>query len=375
MQKQTGAILLISGTCIGSGMIALPMVLARIGIIPSIFLMLLMWSIIYYSALINLEISLQAKKALSLGELGRKFSGKIAELIGTSSFKVLSYALVSVYIYAGSSVLEKMLLNSEINFPSTISAYALVAAILLTLPIKFIDYVNRLLFMGLLVVIAFLVAGLIIEINWSNLPLFAQEYKNISAWIIIAPVVFTAFGFHGSLPTLINYCNSDAKILKKAFLWGCCIPSIVYIVWTFSILGVIHNNNPNLYQQMIIGKVEVGDLIRELSLIIHSKSVQLLIWWISLLAIVTSLLGVGVSLCGTIRNTIAKKISNTKLAQVTASILTIFPAYLMAIWVPNAFKKIKITTLYCPELKYSLLINSTALVGVLIILSELLNML
>nr|WP_121543010.1 aromatic amino acid transport family protein [Candidatus Rickettsia colombianensi] len=36
MQKLIGSILLISGTCIGSGMmIALPMVLAKLGIIPS----------------------------------------------------------------------------------------------------------------------------------------------------------------------------------------------------------------------------------------------------------------------------------------------------------------------------------------------------
>ncbi|ABV76409.1 MULTISPECIES: aromatic amino acid transport family protein [spotted fever group] len=31
MQKLIGSILLISGTCIGSGMIALPMVLAKLG--------------------------------------------------------------------------------------------------------------------------------------------------------------------------------------------------------------------------------------------------------------------------------------------------------------------------------------------------------
>ena len=108
MQKQIGATMLVAGICIGSGMIALPMVLAKIGIIPSILLMLLMWAIIYYSALINLETNLQAGKAMSLGDLGRKFSGKIAELIGTTSFKILSYALLAVYIYGGSSILATM---------------------------------------------------------------------------------------------------------------------------------------------------------------------------------------------------------------------------------------------------------------------------
>jgi tyrosine-specific transport protein len=396
MQKQTGAILLVAGTCIGSGMIALPLVLARIGLLPSVFIMLLMWAIIYYTALINLEINLQAGKASSLGELGRKFSGKIAELIGTSSFKILSFSLVAVYIYGGSSVLQTMMEGP--SFIKIASIYALISTILLILPIKIVDYVNRALFMGLLGVISILVAGLVAEINWTNLPLFASGYNNISSWVIIAPIVFTAFGFHGSLPTLINYCNNNQKMLKNVFLWGCFIPSMVYIIWTCSILSVIHNDSPALYQKMTTSNVEVGELIKELSLIVDSKYVQLLVWWISLLAIVTSLLGVGISLCETIRNNIESKINNHIISRVAAACITILPAYLMAIWIPNAFisvlgfagmilviiaillpiyllKKAKVTTLFCKELKDNSLIISVALIGIIIILCEIMNML
>ena len=70
MQKQTGAIILIAATCIGSGMIALPMLLVKLGIIPSVLLMLLIWSIIYYTSLVNIELNLQAGDGLSLGALG-----------------------------------------------------------------------------------------------------------------------------------------------------------------------------------------------------------------------------------------------------------------------------------------------------------------
>ncbi len=87
MQELIGSILLISGTCIGSGMIALPMVLAKLGIIPSIILMFIM----YYTSLINLELNLQAGKGLTLGMLGKYFSGHTAQIIGTVSLKLLSY--------------------------------------------------------------------------------------------------------------------------------------------------------------------------------------------------------------------------------------------------------------------------------------------
>ena len=399
MKKQTGATLLVAGTCIGSGMISLPMVLSQIGLVPSVLMMLAMWAIIYYTALISLELNLQAGKAMSLGDLGNYFSGKKAGLIGSSSFQILSFALISVYLYAGSSVIQKMLsfhYNAEFNFINIVSVYAIITAILFIFPIKLVDYVNRFLFISLILVISILVGGMIFKINWQNLPLFSHEYKTMSPWIIIAPVLFTAFGFHGSLPTLIEYCDNNKKILKKVFLWGCCIPSLVYIIWTFSVLSVIYNDNPAVYSKMIEGSLDVGDLIKELSLIVNSKYVQTLVWWISLLAIITSLLGVGISLCKTISIFISSKTNTSnKSSNIISSLITVTPSYLMAILVPNAFikilgfagmilvviaillpiyllKRIDNINLKCKELKDDLILALGA-IGIIIIVSEILN--
>ena len=399
MKKQTGATLLVAGTCIGSGMISLPMVLSQIGLIPSLLLMLAMWAIIYYTALISLELNLQAGKAMSLGDLGNHFSGKKAGLIGSSSFQILSFALISVYIYAGSSVIQKMLefnYNTAFNFVNIATIYAIITAILFIFPIKLVDYINRFLFVSLITVISILVGGMLLKINWQNLPLFSHEYKTISPWIIIAPILFTAFGFHGSLPTLIHYCDNNKEILKKVFLWGCCIPSLVYIIWTFSVLSVIFNENPAVYNKMINGGLDVGDLVKELSLIVNSKYVQTLVWWISLLAIITSLIGVGISLCKTISTFISNRISiSNRPSNIISSLITVIPAYLMAIIVPNAFikilgfagmilvviaiilpiyllKKIDNINLKCKELKDDLILALGA-IGIIIIASEILN--
>jgi tyrosine-specific transport protein len=400
MQIRIGAILLVAGTCIGSGMIALPMVLAKLGLIPSILLMLFIWFIIYHTSLINLELNLQANQGLSLGSLGRHFSGKTAEFVGVSCLKLLSFSLLAVFIYGGSSVLQELLksnMAAECSLNSIATGYMVGAIGLLLMPLKCIDYINRLLFIGLLMIIAVLIVGLVFAVNWTHLPLFSQQYKDISIWLAIMPVVFTSFGFQVIFHTLTNYCHKNAKMLKQVFLWGSLIPTIVYILWTCSVLSVIYHENPLFYDQMAAGKAEVGALIQVLSSIAKWESVQLLIWWISILAVATSTLGVGVGLCQAIDEMLSAKLVHPFMRRIIAASLTILPAYLVVIYVPNAFIsvlgfagmilaviaillptylfwKIKGEKLHYRELKVKPLIRLSLSVGILVVVSELFNM-
>lgn len=401
MHKKFGAVLLVAGTCIGSGMIALPMVMAKIGIIPSVLLMLFIWFIMYYTSLINLELNLQVGHGLSLGSLAKRFSGKKAELVGTLSLKLLSYSLLAVFIYGGSSIVQELSsikMGTELSFNTIAISYSLAAASILLFPIKWIDYFNRLLFISLLAVVAILLVGLAISIQWTDLPLVSQQYTQLSTWTVLLPVVFTSFGFQVIFHTLANYCKMDAKMLKQAFFWGSLIPAMIYILWTCSLLSVVYHDNPAFYNQMAVGNVEIGELIQVLSRISKWQSVQILIWWISLLAVTTSILGVGIGLFDSMKRLLASTVHHRSLRSVLASILTILPAYLVVIYVPNAFiavlgfagmilaviavllpvylfRQIKIDKLHYPELKNTLLIQLSVVLAVIVILCELYNML
>jgi tyrosine-specific transport protein len=396
MQKKIGSVILIAGTCIGSGMIALPMVLAKLGLIPSIILMLSIWILTYYTSLINIELNLQAGKGMSIGELGQHFSGKIAGLFGFSSLKILSYALLAVFIYGGSSVLKK-LFGGGISMNIISTGYAFIVILILLLPVKILDYINRFLFAALLGITAILIAGLFSMIDWSNMPLFAENYQDLSLWRVVAPVVFTSFGFQVIFHTVTNYCNKDAKVLKKAFFWGSLIPAIVYIIWTCGVLSVVYNKNPDFYHQMVIGDVEVGDLVAKLSSIAKWQAVQLLVWWISFFAIVTSVLGVGMGLCDSLRSMLDAIIPNKTLRRIAASLITILPAYIVAMLIPNAFIMVlgfagmilviisillpsylfyvgKIKNLNYKILRYKSVIALAVIIGVAVISCELANM-
>lgn len=399
MQKQMGAIFLVAGTCMGSGMIALPIVLAQLGVVPGVALMLLIWSLMYYTSLINLELNLQSGQGRPLGELGEYYAGPIAKAIGLVSLKVLSYALLAVYLYGGASILQKLLASNQggaYSFSFVVTGCALLSMALLLLQVKWIDYINRVLFIGLLVVVGILIVGLLYAIDWTDLPLFSKGYGEVSTWSHAIPVIFTAFGFQVIFHTLTNYCLKDARMLKRAFLWGSLIPALVYITWTCSILAVVHHESPLFYQQMLHGDVEVGDLIEVLSAIAPSQSVQLLVWWISLLAIFTSLLGVGVGLCDSLKGMMADTVPNSALRTVLAALISVLPAYLIALLVPNAFisvlgfagmiltviaillpvylfRQLKEKGIYYPEVNSKLLVALSVIGALIVIASELFN--
>ena len=396
MKKNWGAILLVAGTCIGSGMIALPMVLAKLGLVYSILLMLFIWFIMYFTSLVNLELNLQAGHGLSLGALGRLFSGKGAEMLGTVCLKLLSYALLAVFIYGAASVLQQ-LLDLPARFGHIACALSLTTVGILLLPMHWIDYMNRILFFSLLGVVAILIAGLLWTAHWSNLPLWPSNGQSWEMWASIVPVVFTSFGFQVIFHSLTNYCHKNSKVLKQAFFWGSLIPALVYILWTGSVLTVVHQENPLFFQQMTEEPVEVGSLVQVLSTISSGKGVQLLVWWISLLAIFTSIIGVGVGLCDSLQHTLERWHISTKAARLLGALAAVIPAFLVVIFVPNAFiaalgfagailaiiaillpvyllQKINWSRLHYPELKATSLLVLSVVVGVAVIVCELANM-
>jgi tyrosine-specific transport protein len=46
------------------------------------------------------------------------------------------------------------------------------------------------------------------------------------------PVIFTSFGFHGSVPSIVSYMNGDIRKLRRVFVIRSAIPLIAYILAT-----------------------------------------------------------------------------------------------------------------------------------------------
>ena len=91
-----GAASLLAGTAIGSGMISLPMVLAKFGIIGTCGIMLAFMFIIYFTAIIRADISLNTNEdASSLKQAGEKVGCAWIGALGDLMLKLLAFSLMT----------------------------------------------------------------------------------------------------------------------------------------------------------------------------------------------------------------------------------------------------------------------------------------
>ena len=92
--KLLGAVFLLAGTAIGSGMISLPMVLAKFGIFNTFLIMLAFAVLTYLTAVIRADLNLRAKASVSLTDVGKVFNCKTVGVCGDFMFTLLHFSLM-----------------------------------------------------------------------------------------------------------------------------------------------------------------------------------------------------------------------------------------------------------------------------------------
>lgn len=333
---------MIAGTAIGAGMIALPMTLAKLGLIATLILMLITWLVIYYSALLGSELTFRAKDNMSLSEIARHLSGRGAELIAMGSVMVLSYALLAAYLYGGSSISSSLIiatLQQTIPVTSILKITTLFLFIVLTLGIKWMDYINRLMFFALIGLLLATILGLGHNVQLLTIPTVTEMTKKATTWTIAVPIIFTSFGFQMMIPAISGYLNQSTSSIKRAFFWGSLIPVAVYLAWTIATLGTLTTSQPDLFQQIVQGDIDVGEFVQMLSTTTSWHHLQLLVWGVSFFAIITSAFGVALGVIDVWQKLFTSVLTNELVRRISAALATIIPPFIISLLTPGAFIK------------------------------------
>ncbi len=286
--KLTGGTLLIAGTALGAGMLAIPMVLAQFGLLWGTLLMLAIWFGTSYAALLLLEATVKSGGGIGMNSIARKTLGKKGQLITNALLYCLVTCLMIAYIVSAGDLLQQVLnsysldlslIQSQILF--TVFTGAFVAQ-----GTAMVDKLNRVLFFIMIIVLAITLVYLIPNISFANFYLVNNDSK--VELIKNSSVLFTSFGFMVVVPSVVKY-NSEAthKQLRNMVVIGASIPLLCYLLWLYAVVG-------NLPVEQLVSFSNVSELIAVLAL--RYPNLGPILSLFTGLALLTSFLGVAMSL-------------------------------------------------------------------------------
>ena len=337
--KILGSISIVAGTAIGGGMLALPLATAALGIIPALLLLIVIWGISAYTALLMLEINLRTGVGDNVHAITGKTLGKTGQLIQGGSFLSLLFALTMVYLMGGSSLLETRLapLGVDLSNQGAVILFTLVFGGIIAVGVTWIDKVSRLLFSAMVVLLVLVVAFLLPDVNLAvvltnTVSEVAQGSELNHLWLAAIPVVFTSFGFHVCIATIVRYLDGDAISLRKVLLIGSTIPLVCYILWLLVTLGTL--SGPTVHGL----EGSLPKLVLALQGLAESEIVSQCIDIFANLALITSFLGVTMSLFDYVAE--LTRASNNLVGRIQTWLITFIPPLLCALFYPDGFFKV-----------------------------------
>ncbi len=334
--KILGSIAIVAGTAIGGGMLALPLATASLGTIPALLLLVVIWGVSIYTSLLMLEINLRAGVGLNVHAITGKTLGKFGQLIQGGSFLSLLFALTMVYLMGGSSLLEsKMeLVGMQMDNQLAVLLFTAIFGGFIAVGVRWIDKVSRVLFTSMIALLVIVVAYLLPEVDMNLLMnnstagiVAGSDLTNL--WLAAVPIVFTSFGFHVCIATIVRYLDGDAISLRKVLIIGSTIPLVCYILWLMVTLGTLGGKTVYGFE----GSLPL--LVTALQGVADSAILQQFIDLFANLALVTSFLGVTMSLFDYVAELTRAK--DNALGRAQTWLLTFIPPLLCALYYPDGF--------------------------------------
>ena len=333
MNKTVGSTLLVAGTMIGAGMLAMPLTSAGIGLTATVFLLIGLWSVLTFTALLFVELYQTADSDAGIGTLAAQYFGKAGRIISTAVLIVFLYALIAAYVSGGGSLLMDLLPtmgDKDTMNKIAVLVFTIFFGSFIVIGTHSVDKINRVLFFVMIAAFILVLALMLPNIKFDNL--MAMPIDN--ALIISAsPVFFTAFGFHGSIPSLNKYLDGNVKALRIAILVGSGITLFAYFLWQLSTHGLLSQNE---FLQILREDATLNGLVKATLEITQSPIIANAVKIFSTLALVTSFLGVALGLLECIED-LLKQSFNIHAGRISLGLMTFIPPVLFSLFYPEGF--------------------------------------
>lgn len=328
MKKIVIGSLLVGGTAIGAGMLALPIATASGGLFPAWIVYCLCWLFSMCTGLLFIEIALWLAPGANIVTMAHKLLGPGGRMAAWLLYIFLFYSLTIAYIAGGGNLLANFLGLSAAN-PWLTFLFVLLFGTFVYFGTKAVGTFNSVMMIGLvLAYIGFVIFG------FENVRLEPFEKMDFSMAFLALPIIFTSFSYQGVIPSLLEYMDRDPRKMKLSVIIGSTIPFVCYILWDFLIKSIIPVEGAH-------GLVEAGKMgmtaVDPLSYYVPGSAILVLGKCFAFFALTTSFLGVTLGLLDFLADSL--KIKKKKWNRFGLCVLIYVPPFIIATINPTIFLK------------------------------------
>ncbi|TYH90083.1 hypothetical protein ES332_A13G026000v1 [Gossypium tomentosum] len=306
-----GAVALIVGTSIGSGILALPQKASPAGVVPSSISLVVCWAFLLIEALLLIEINvgLQRKRkkeeeeeegeleVISIRTMAQETLGDWGGNLATVSYVFLGYTSMIAYSSKSGEILFHL-----INFPEPASGFLFTALFTFLISVggtQVTDQVNQWLTVSMIGLLMAIEVVAVMLGGWSGLE-GNGDWGKVPATI---PVMIFSLVYHDVAPVLCAYLGSDLIRLRASVLLGSLVPLLALLVWDAIALGISTQTDQVVDPvELLMGYVKYIDSTCHICKIPSVEEHYVRVKWsgVSFMVEAFSLLAVGTSMIGTL---------------------------------------------------------------------------
>lgn len=242
-----GGTLLVAGSCIGAAMLGLPVLTGVAGFIPAQVMFLLAWAYMVATGLLLLEVNLWYGGHTSIITMVRNTLGKGGVAVAWVTYAFLFYALMIALISGSGAICSSYFVHYlGLDLSPEVCGLLITAlfGLLLWGGTRDVDYLNRLLMLGLVLCYVILVG-----VGAQHVDRQLLMRQDWGAAVFVLPVMVISFGFHNLVPSLTMYFRQQVVPLRRAIIMGSAMSYLVYLLWQWIILGIVPVEGENGFLQ------------------------------------------------------------------------------------------------------------------------------
>jgi len=334
--KIVKASFLISGTCIGGGMLALPVTSSALGFLPTLFVMLLCCVFMTLTGLLYLEVTLPLKERAHINSLAATFLNPFWRGVCWLVYLFICYASLIAYISGGGkeiSFVISEIFQGSYTTAAGMTTFVLLFGLILFMGHRSIERVNTLLFASMIIayVLLLLFSGSKIEPG-----MLARQQWN-GHLLFIVPLMLAMFSFPGLVPSIVPFLEKDVGAVRKAIILGTSLTFLVYFLWLLLVFGSVPHLGEHGLQEAFECDIPATECLHYA---LKNPAISAIAQFFAFFALATSFLGISLSLFDFLKDAIHLKVS--KLLQgAFICLLILAPSLLFAL----RFDRIFITAL------------------------------